>query len=155
MQNLFYVKSIVLLNFYLEPPNPNYIRKKNVKICKIYQNCRNDVPFNSSLRKKKLFFVFHFICQKIQKYKKRKSTSIFRFICKKYQKRKKPKSASVFRFSFYAHKIWLPVTHYPTYVWINEVSLWAGPEHPWHTLRTPLKNSLTGENPRNILNCKN
>ena len=28
------------------------------------------------------------------------------------------------------HKIWLLVTHYPTYVWINEVLLRAGPEHP-------------------------
>ena len=98
---------------------PIYIRKKNVKIFKIYQNCRNHVQFNSSLRKKGhfLFFHFHFTNKLIQKTKnenlllfsvlfakntKKRKTKIyfrftfFRFICNKYKKTK-----IYFRFRFF------------------------------------------------------
>ena len=85
------------------------IRKKNVKIFKLYQNCRNDVQFNTSLRKKEkrksIFFSFFVLLtnkykktkienllpffvylQKIPRNDKQKSTSVFRFICKKIAK---------------------------------------------------------------------
>ena len=105
---------------------PIYIRKKNVKIFKLYQNCRNDVQFNSSLRKREsrflFFFVFRFTNKQIQKMEKRKSTSVFRlfaknckktknenllpfslfrFTCKNIPKNEKQKPTSVFRFPFY------------------------------------------------------
>ena len=51
-RTLIDVKHIALLNCQLRSPMPIYIRKKNVKIFKLYQNCRNDVQINSTLRKK-------------------------------------------------------------------------------------------------------
>ena len=60
-RTLIYVKHIVLLNCQLRSPMPIYIRKKSVEIFKIYQNCRNHVQFNSSVRKKGHFlFSFSF-----------------------------------------------------------------------------------------------
>ena len=116
-----------------------YIRKKNVKIFKLYQNCRNDVQFNSSLekiksKKKVIFFlfVFRFTNKQIQKNEKRKSTSVFRFsfylqkkykkpknenlppfsvlFAKKTKKNKKQKSTSI-RFSSYLHSKLILVFH--------------------------------------------
>ena len=58
----------------IRSPMPIYIRKKNVEIFKLYQNCRNDVQFNSSLRKKEkkkvIFFFFSFFVLLTNKYKK-------------------------------------------------------------------------------------
>ena len=118
----------------IRSPMPIYIRKKNVEIFKLYQNCRNDVQFNSSLRKKEkkkviffFFFVFRFTNKQIQKIEKRKSISAFPFsfylqkytkkrktktyfcfpffvLFKKYQKSEKQKLTSVFRFIYSPNK---------------------------------------------------
>ena len=97
----------------IRSPMPIYIRKKNVEIFKLYQNCRNDVQFNSSLRKKEkrqlfsFFFVFRFTNKQIQKleYENLFPFSLFRFTRKNIPKNKKQKPTSVFRFSFYLQKI--------------------------------------------------
>ena len=70
-----------LLNCYLRSPMPIYIRKKIVKIFKLYQNCRNDVQFNSSLRKKgkKCHFFFSFLVLPTNKYKKKKNENLLPF----------------------------------------------------------------------------
>ena len=83
---------------------PTYIRKKNVEIFKLYQNCRNDVQFNSSLRKKEsyfpFFFAFRFTNKQIQKIEKRKSISAFpsSFYLQKYTKKRKTKTYFCFPF---------------------------------------------------------
>ena len=91
MQNLNLCKTHRFTELLLiRSPMPIYIRKKNVEIFKLYQNCRNDVQFNSSPRKKekrKFFFSF-----------------VFRFTNKQIQKKEKQKSISVFPFSFYLQK---------------------------------------------------
>ena len=97
----------------IRSPMPVYIRKKNVEIFKLYQNCRNDVQFNSSLRKKKkkklfsFFFVFRFTNKQIQKIENENlfPFSLFRFTRKNIPKNEKQKPTSVFRFSFYLQKI--------------------------------------------------
>ena len=84
---------------------PIYICTKNVKIFKIYQNCRNDVQFSSSLRNRESHFLFFFFVLPTNKYKKPKIYFRFSFICKKVPKNEKRKSTSVFRFSFYLQKV--------------------------------------------------
>ena len=86
---------------------PIYIRKKNVEIFKLCQNCRNDVQFNSSLRKKEkkkviffFLFVFRFTNKQIQKIEKRKSISAFpfSFYLQKYTRKQKTKTYFCFPF---------------------------------------------------------
>ena len=132
----------------------------------MYQNCRNDIQKKKEKRKSTYFFHFKFYLQKntkktenenlllffvlfANKYKKnqkRKSTSVFCLICKKHRKIKN-KNLLPFSVFHFTHRNQLSVTHYPPYVWINEVSCRAGLTHPRHTLRKPLKNSLRGRNP--------
>ena len=85
----------------IRSPMPIYIRKKNVEIFKLYQNRRNDVQFNSSLRKKEkkkvIFFFFSFfvlLTNKLKKIEKRKSISVFpfSFYLQKYTKTRKTKT---------------------------------------------------------------
>ena len=92
MQNLNLCKTHRFIELLvIRSPMHIYIRKKNVEIFKLYQNCRNDVQFNSSLRKKgKMKVIFFF--------------SVFRFTNKQIQKIEKRKSISVFPFSFYSQK---------------------------------------------------
>ena len=115
MQNLHLCKTHRFTELlFIRSPMPIYIRKKNVEIFKLCQNCRNDVQFNSSLRKKekkKLFsFFFLFFVLLTNKYKKQRNEnlfqlSLFRFTCKNIPENKKQKPTSVFRFSFYLQKI--------------------------------------------------
>ena len=124
----------------IRSPMPIYIRKKNVETFKLYQNCRNDVQFNSSLRKKEkkkviffFFFVFRFSNKQIQK--NRETKIYFRFpffvlLAKIYQKTKnknlllfsvfcfiqkipkKRKTKIDFRFSFYLQSKQILVCHF-------------------------------------------
>ena len=107
MQNLNLCKTHRFTELLLiRSPMPIYIRKKNVEIFKLYQNCRNDVQFNSSPRKKekrKLFsfsFVFRFTNKQIQKKEKQKSISVFpfSFYLQKYAKKRKTKTYLCFPF---------------------------------------------------------
>ena len=82
VQNRCLCKMHHFIEFLVRTTYPYLHSKKNVKIFKTYQNCRNDFQFNSSLRKKKKpssFFIIHFTNEVIQKCEKQKSTSVFRF----------------------------------------------------------------------------
>ena len=85
MQNLNLCKTHRFIELLvIRSPMHIYIRKENVEIFKLYQNCRNDVQFNSSLRKKGkkkvifFFSVFRFTNKQIQKIEKRKSQEMIR-----------------------------------------------------------------------------
>ena len=67
----------------IRSPMPIYIRKKNVEIFKLYQNCRNDVQFNSNLRKKK---------------KRKLPTSVFRYSFYLQKNTKKTKNENRLQF---------------------------------------------------------
>ena len=101
---------------------PIYIRKKNVKIFKICQNCRNDVQKTEN-ENPLSFFVFRF------------SFFVFRFMHKK--------RLPATRCPPY---VWINEVSLRARARIP-AKPGTDPEHPRHTLRTPPNNSLTGRNP--------